>query len=154
MRTWRITAWRAGSSPLRNIVSAWIGENLTALAQARVVTKRNEVSAIRELLEILELNGAAVAINAMDCQVKTAERIRGHWGVESMHWSLDVTFGEDADAKREGYSADNFNTVRKMAMNVLKTDGSDYGKKRVSLKRRMFKAALADEYQAQLVSLL
>ena len=85
---------------------------------------------------------------------RCAECIRGHWGVESMHWSLDVTFGEDADTKREGYSADNFNTVRKMAMNVLKNDGVDYGKKRVSLKRRMLKAALDDEYRAQLVSLL
>ena len=85
---------------------------------------------------------------------RCAECIRGHWGVESMHWSLDVTFGEDADTKREGYSADNFNTIRKMAMNVLKNDGVDYGKKRVSLKRRMLKAALDDEYRARLVGLL
>lgn len=60
-----------------HIVSAWIGENLMTLAQARVATKRNEISAIRELLEILELNGAAVTIDAMGCQVKIAERIVG-----------------------------------------------------------------------------
>ena len=41
-----------------------------------------------------------------------------------------------------------------MALNVLKNDGVDYGKKRVSLKRRMFKAALDDEYRKQLISLL
>ena len=80
--------------------------------------------------------------------------VRSHWGVESMHWSLDVTFGEDSDTKREGNSAENFNIIRKMALNVLKNDGVDYGKKRVSLKRRMLKAANDDQYLKQLIGLI
>ena len=65
-----------------------------------------------------------------------------------------MTFGEDADTKREGNSAENFNIIRKMALNVLRNDGVDYGKKRVSLKRRMLKAANDDQYLKQLIGLI
>ena len=41
-----------------------------------------------------------------------------------------------------------------MALNVLKNDGVDYGKKRVSLKRRMLKAANDGQYLEQLIRLL
>ena len=77
---------------------------------------------------------------------RCAECIRSHWGVESMHWSLDVIFGEDSATKRKDHGAENFNTISKMALNVLKNDGVDYGTKRVSLKRRMLKALHDEEY--------
>ena len=246
-----------------HIVSAWVGENQMVLAQARVGSKRNETSAIKELLKILALKGSLVTIDAMGCQVKIAERIvdagadyvlalkmnqstlrkdtdlsfeklpccadissvdgdhgraetrryrfiddlsllltghrwkglrmivrvdsevtdkktgkttqatryyitsagrsearrvseaiRGHWGVESMHWSLDVTFGEDTATKRTKHGAENFNTISKIALNVLKNDGVDYGTKRVSLKRRMLKAVHDEEYLKRLLALL
>ncbi len=31
-----------------------------------------------------------------------AEAVRGHWGFESMHWTLDVTFREDDSRTRAG----------------------------------------------------
>ena len=71
-----------------------------------------------------------------------------------MHWSLDVTFGEDSATKRKDHGAENFNTIRKIALNVLKNDGVDYGKKRVSLKRRMLKALHDQEYLKQLLNVL
>ena len=71
-----------------------------------------------------------------------------------MHWSLDVVFGEDSATKRKDHGTENFNTISKMALNVLKNDGVDYGKKRVSLKRRMLKAANDDQYLKQLIGLI
>ena len=54
-----------------------------------------------------------------------AKAIRSHWGIEaSLHWSLDVTFGEDQSRKRMGNSDQNFALVRKIALNLLKADKS------------------------------
>ena len=51
--------------------------------------------------------------------------IRAHWGVEnSLDWILDVSFGEDASRKREGYSAQNFSIINRIALNILKNDKS------------------------------
>ena len=45
--------------------------------------------------------------------------IRGHWQIESMHWSLDVIFGEDFQAKRNKNGILNFNTLSKCAISLL-----------------------------------
>lgn len=39
--------------------------------------------------------------------------VRGHWSIESMHWHLDVTFREDANATLDKTSAQNLNIIRK-----------------------------------------
>ncbi len=46
--------------------------------------------------------------------------IRAHWGVESMHYIKDVTFGEDASLIRTGNAPTNFSIIRNIAMNVLR----------------------------------
>ena len=38
--------------------------------------------------------------------------IRAHWGVESMHYIKDVTFGEDASLIRTGNAPTNFSIIR------------------------------------------
>ncbi len=49
--------------------------------------------------------------------------IRKHWGIEnSLHWVLDVGFGEDQDRKRAGYAAQNFSVLNRIALNLLKQD--------------------------------
>jgi len=40
-----------------------------------------------------------------------AEAVRGHWGIESMHWTLDVTFREDNSRTWSGYPCRHFNTA-------------------------------------------
>lgn len=52
--------------------------------------------------------------------------VRAHWSVENqLHWSLDVAFGEDASRKRKGNQAQNFATLRRIALNVVKTYKGD-----------------------------
>ncbi|MBY7766016.1 ISAs1 family transposase [Vibrio fluvialis] len=41
---------------------------------------------------------------------------RSHWLVESMHWSLDTTFGEDSSRKRTEESAENFARIRQACL--------------------------------------
>ena len=49
--------------------------------------------------------------------------IRAHWGVENkLHWVLDVQFKEDQSRKRNGNAAQNYSTVLKIALNLLKND--------------------------------
>ena len=46
--------------------------------------------------------------------------VRHHWGVENqLHWCLDMVFHEDQQRIRAGNGAENFATVRKMALQLL-----------------------------------
>jgi predicted transposase YbfD/YdcC len=49
-----------------------------------------------------------------------AAAIRGHWGIESMHWVLDVVFREDDHRAREGHAGANLAMLRKVAVALLK----------------------------------
>ena len=49
---------------------------------------------------------------------KALEATRKHWGVESMHWTLDVTYGEDYCRARTKHAAANRATVRRMALSL------------------------------------
>ena len=51
--------------------------------------------------------------------------VRTHWGIEnSVHWVLDVAFGEDNSRVRVGNSAENFSILRRMALNMLKSEST------------------------------
>lgn len=47
--------------------------------------------------------------------------IRGHWGIESMHYVMDVVFEEDASQGDSRYSAENMSLIRRLAGNIIKT---------------------------------
>jgi predicted transposase YbfD/YdcC len=64
-----------GKHPL-HVVSAWVSANRLVLGQAVVDEKSNEIPAIPPLLEMLELNGAIVTIDAMGCQKEIATKVR------------------------------------------------------------------------------
>jgi predicted transposase YbfD/YdcC len=50
-----------------------------------------------------------------------AEAIRGHWAIEnSLHWVLDVAFGDDLSRLRKGHGARNMATVRHFALNLVR----------------------------------
>lgn len=63
-----------GRSPL-HLVSAWATDVQLSLGQVAVDGKSNEITAIPRLLELLDLNGAFVTIDAMGCQTAIAARI-------------------------------------------------------------------------------
>ena len=58
-----------------HMVSAWATANLVSLGQVVVDEKSNEITAIPKLLQMLELSGALVTIDAMGCQTEIAQAI-------------------------------------------------------------------------------
>lgn len=59
-----------------HMVSAWASQQSLVLGQVKTDEKSNEITAIPQLLEALELTGCLVTIDAMGCQKSIAEKIR------------------------------------------------------------------------------
>jgi predicted transposase YbfD/YdcC len=64
----------AGQSPLHTI-TAFACDMRICLRQMSVAEKSNEIPAVPELLKLMELGGATVTLDAMHCQVETAQAI-------------------------------------------------------------------------------
>jgi predicted transposase YbfD/YdcC len=245
-----------------HVVSAWIADNRLTLGQLATEEKSNEITAIPRLLELLDLRGATVTVDAMGCQREIAKQliergadyvmglkgnqgtahkeverffasaladgfrdvehsvhetvdgsehgrievrriwasqqldwfadlpkwaglrsivmlesertvegrtskekryywsshalgaetfgdmIRGHWGIEnSLHWCLDVGFREDESRIRTDHGAENLALLRKVAMNLAKSERTH--KRGIQAKRKL--AAWNDEYLLKLL---
>lgn len=61
---------------VKYVVSAWAESNGLVLGQLKVADKSNEITAVPELLRVLELSGCIVTIDAMGCQKKIAKEIK------------------------------------------------------------------------------
>jgi predicted transposase YbfD/YdcC len=73
----------AGKKPL-HLVSAWAAENRLVLAQVATEKKSNEITAIPQLLRLLDLSGCIVTIDAMGLQKKIVKQIvdqQGDYGI-------------------------------------------------------------------------
>ncbi len=188
---------KRGNTKPSYIVTAWSREDGFGLGQKTVDEKSNEITAIPELLENLQVKGQIITIDAMGTQTVIAEKIRGKkadyvlalkgnqgskkktkekahgqieireyyqtedvvwlerkkdWkglksiamerkSIESMHWHLDVTFREDANATLDKMSAQNLNIIRKWSLSILKM--MELTKTKLSMKKKRFVISLA-----------
>lgn len=253
---------RATGRKALHVVSAWIAENRVTLGQLATEEKSNEIKAIPGLLEMLDIRGATVSVDAMGCQKaiaakvveqgadyvmglkgnqgtahkevaefftdarsndfrgvehtfhetvdgsehgrmevrrvwasqdlewfaelpkwkglrsiimiesertvgtetsiehryywtshdlhaeKLAAMIRGHWGIENqLHWCLDVGFREDESRVRTDHGPENLALLRKVAMNLAKSERSH--KRGIQAKRKL--ACWDDAYLLKLL---
>lgn len=246
----------ASSKSAIHMVSAWASDNHISLGQVVVDEKSNEITAIPKLLELLDITGSLVTIDAMGCQTKIASEIvqadadyclavkgnqptlhqamidffndhlddnfartksrgfeteekghgreesrwyhicpvpadlpdrerwsqlkaigiaishtqrdgkdcyevryyilskylsgrrfakavRRHWSIEnSLHWQLDVTFGEDQSRIRKGHADANFSILRRTALSMLKNEST----LKVGVKNKRLTAGWDDTY--------
>jgi predicted transposase YbfD/YdcC len=73
--------------------------------------------------------------------------IRSHWGVESMHWVMDMVFRDDECRVRTDHAPANFTTIKHMAHNLIrKAPDKD------SLRLRRKVAAWDDDFLASLIA--
>jgi predicted transposase YbfD/YdcC len=102
-----------------HMVSAWASENKLSLGQVVVNEKSNEITAIPELLGLLDVSGAVVTIDAMGCQKEIAELIREGGGdyvlavkqnqptlYEQVEEAIDVGLEQDTAALDEHRTAE------------------------------------------------
>jgi predicted transposase YbfD/YdcC len=260
-KTLRRSYDRASAKAAIHMVSAWATANHVSLGQTVVYAKSNEITAIPKLLEMLEIKGCLVTIDAMGCQTeiaqkivdakadyclavkgnqptlengirdffldhleddfartkvrryetsesghgrdeerlyfickvpenlpdkdrwkgikaigvsinntfrngkhvtdvrhyilsrycsgrKFAEAVRQHWGIEnSLHWQLDVTFGEDQSRIRKGHADTNFSTLRRTALSLLKRETTG----KVGIKNKRLMAGWDEDYLTKVV---
>lgn len=66
-KTLRGSYERGGKHGMIHMVSAWASEHRIVLGQRKVNDKSNEITAIPELLCVLDLKGTIVSIDAMGC---------------------------------------------------------------------------------------
>ncbi len=74
-KTLRHSFDRATSQSAIHMVSAWASANRLVLGQVKVDDKSNEITAIPDLLKMLDLSGTTVTIDAMGCQKEIAKAI-------------------------------------------------------------------------------
>lgn len=116
-------------------------KNLKSLIRITAQREINGKSTIEDRLYI-----SSIDANAKDFNIY----IRQHWGVEnSLHWTLDVTFREDDQRKRNGKSAENFSLIQKIALNLLKSEGS----KKISIKNKRLKAAWDNDFLLKILKI-
>ena len=78
------------------------------------------------------------------------QMIRRHWGVENkLHWSLDVSFGEDDSRIRKGFGAENVSRLRRIALNLLKQDKTA----KCGIKIKQHKAGWDEKYLQKLLGI-
>lgn len=260
-KTLRRSYDRATGRAAIHMVSAWATANHVSLGQTIVDQKSNEITAIPKLLEIIEISGGLITIDALGCQTEIAEKIihegadyclavkgnqptlhegikaffldhledgfarinisehhtqetahgrvdersyytckvpsglpdqarwaklsavgmsinsserrqgdgiavryyilskpltglafagavRDHWGIEnSCHWRLDVTFGEDQCRLRKGHGDENFSTLRRTALSLLKKETTA----KCGVKNKRLAAGWNDDYMEKVV---
>jgi predicted transposase YbfD/YdcC len=76
------------------------------------------------------------------------EVVRGHWGIESMHWVLDVNFREDDSRTRERTLGNNLSWLRRFAVTLLKRHPD-----KDSLRGKMISCSLNTDYLTEVLSL-
>lgn len=80
---------------------------------------------------------------------KLGRVIRQHWGIENkLHWTLDVTFGEDACRIRTGHAPQNLALLRRIALNALNSEQSF----RRSTRQKSNRAAMDNNYMLKILS--
>jgi predicted transposase YbfD/YdcC len=74
-KTLRRSFDRAGQKSALHLVSAWAADTGLVLGQVATHDKSNEITAIPQLLKLLDLRGATVTIDALGCQTQIAQQI-------------------------------------------------------------------------------
>lgn len=115
--------------------------NLKSLVRITAQREINGKSTIEKRLYISSIDTNANDFNSY---------IRQHWGIEnSLHWTLDVTFREDDQRKRNGKAAENFALIQKIALNLLKQEQS----KNISIKNKRLKAAWDNDFLIKILKI-
>jgi len=104
----------------------WIGSDRSYPGQPRFKTIKTlvRVHARAEYADRCSFD-TRYFISSAPCDIeRIAAGVRGHWGVESMHWLLDVEFKDDLSRYRAGHGAKNMAVIRRFALGLIRANKS------------------------------
>lgn len=114
--------------------------DLKTVALVECVRTVKERTSIERRLFITSLDADPQAI---------AGAVRSHWSIEnSLHWVLDVTFGEDQSRTRRGNAPENLAALRRWSHSLIKSAEPDSKK---TVRQRRIRAALNSDYLLKLI---
>lgn len=152
-KTYRYVLMRLEASQLHFIFAEWMKCVATGLSGVVWLINKEKWTGINGIGIIISTVQTYETVSIQNhyfiysCKNMTAKDIlaakRAHWSIEnSLHWVLDMTFREDDSRVRKDNSAENFNIVRQIALNILKLETS----KKDSLVNKQFACLLDDIY--------
>ena len=119
----------------------WEGLRSVALVECERIEKGNKTVERRLFITSLAPDPETIA-----------RAVRSHWGIEnSLHWVLDVVFGEDKSRARQGYAAQNLSALRRWSHSLIKSHDPN---SKLSVKRRRLRAALDPSYLENLLGVV
>jgi predicted transposase YbfD/YdcC len=119
---------------------AYVLYDLTWCESAEGWRDLNTAVVIERLRRTAEKTETSMHLYISDIERLSASRalqlVREHWAIENgLHWTLDVTFGEDGCRIHHRNGAENFGLVRRVALNTLKHGAKKYDSIRALQKR-------------------
>lgn len=109
------------------------------------------VREVEFLAENKKTREIAYYVSSVDNVTDFSKAARMHWGIESMHWSLDVTFKDDQNQTWLSAAAQNLAVVRRMVFNTLKQETKVRPKLSKPKKRTL--ASVNEEYRDILIQM-
>ena len=103
--------------------SYWVSHDLEGYDIAKWVGLKSIgiVDRIRELGDKCSSERSYYLLSKTMTAKEFGNSCRAHWSVENnLHWVLDVSFNEDSCRVRKDHAPENFNTLRKIALSLLK----------------------------------
>ncbi len=112
----------------------------------KIESKREFKNSSKPTEKVIRYYISSLKAKAQDFQ----KAIRTHLSIENkLHWTLDVAFGEDASRKRKGNDAQNFSTLNKIALKLLKNEKT----LKMGIKGRRLKAGWNNQYLLKVLNL-
>lgn len=119
-KTLRRSHDRANGKSAIHMVNAWAVQHGLVLGQVKTDAKSNEITAIPELLRLLDLKGTVVTVDAMGCQKEIAKQIveqeadylfslKGNQG--NLHKEAELLFQDAKNNDFKDLPHDSFTTV-------------------------------------------
>lgn len=101
-------------------------------AQAAIILRTTHHLKSCKVSEEMEIVLCSRPNETLDAAQLQAMR-RGHWGIESLHFVRDTSFGEDLSTLRTGHGPRNMASLRNLIIGLCALDGARKGRQRSSL---------------------